>query len=305
MKGEDENLLAAAENGDLDAVKVALEEGADINVQNKFLKESALHIAASRGFLSIVQLLLENDADFLLLNATDMTALHLAARDGQTRVVEFLLETADQIPERILNDIISVASMSVYGRPEIVQMLEDYRVAQAKPSTDGDDKTDAILLEASENGNLDDVRKALEDGANVSVIDGRGMMPIHWAALRGHEQIVRALVDSNANVNSTNSAEWTPIMHASLEGHIGIVKLLLQKGAEVNARTYVSGTALMFASGRGHIEIVKLLLEAGADSSIEIEGTNDEDGMTALTYALREGHDAIVKILEKTRNPSK
>jgi ankyrin repeat protein len=304
MKSEDEMLLAAAESGNLDAVKNALEAGADINVRNEILKESALHLAASRGFLSIVQFLLEKDADFLLTNGTDMTALHLAARDGQTHVVEFLLETVEEIPERILNDVIHVASMSVYGRPEIVQMLEDYRVEQAKPSTGGGKLADTLLLEASENGNLDDARKAIENGANVNVIDGRGMMPIHWAALRGHMEIVRALVDGDADVNGTNSAEWTPIMHASLEGHSEIVKLLLESGAVVNARTYVSGTALMFASGRGHIEIVRMLLDAGANPSIEIEGTDDEDGMTALTYAIREGNDAIADVLRDVLDKS-
>jgi len=298
MTTHNDNLLAAAEEGNLDAIRGALESGADINAQNEFLKESALHIASSRGHLEIVKYLVENGAELLLTNGTDMTPLHLAARDGQTHVVAFLLARMESVPERVLNDVLHVASMSVYGRPEIVQMLDDFRTRQARPSTSGRENADSLLLEASESGNLSSVKQALEDGANVGIVDGRGMMPIHWAALRGHTQIVQALLENSADANSTNSADWTPVMHASFEGHIEIVKLLIENGADVNAKTFVSGTALIFAAGKGHAQIVKLLLKAGADPSIEIEGSDDEDGMTALAYARREGNFEIVELLE-------
>ncbi len=300
MATENDKLLAAAKAGNLEKVKEAIKSGANIDIQNEFMKNSALHIASSSGYLDIVRFLVENNADLLLTNGTDMTPLHLAARDGQVHVVEYLLEKVGNIPERVLNDAIHVASMSVYGKHEIVQMLEDFRVKQAKPSIDGKENADSILLEASESGNLESVQQVLDQGANVSVIDDRGMMPIHWASLRGHGQIVLALLDRKANVNSTNSAEWTPIMHASFEGHVEIVKLLLDRGANVNAKTYVSGTALMFAAGKGHIDVVQMLLSAGADPYIQIEGTESEDGMTALTYAIREGQEEIVEILKET-----
>ncbi|MHA2178747.1 MAG: ankyrin repeat domain-containing protein, partial [Candidatus Thorarchaeota archaeon] len=287
MTEENDKLLAASESGNIIAVEEALNAGAVIDAQNEFLKNSALHLAASKGHLDIVKFLVDSKANLLLTNGTDMTPLHLAARDGQTHVVKFLLEKMNKIPERILNDIIHVASMSVYGRPEIIQMLDDFRTVQARPSTSGKPKADSVLLEASEDGNQEDALQALKEGANVNVVDGRGMMPIHWAALRGHKQIVQILLENKAKVNSTNTAEWTPIMHASFEGYAEIVKMLLDEGAEVNARTYVSGTALMFAAGKGHIEIVRLLLDAGADATVEIDGSDDEDGTTAVEYARR------------------
>ncbi|MFW9976358.1 MAG: ankyrin repeat domain-containing protein [Candidatus Thorarchaeota archaeon] len=52
------------------------------------------------------------------------------------------------------------------------------------------------------------------------------------------------------------------------------------------------------------MHIVQLLLGAGADPLIQIEGTESEDGMTALTYAIREGHEEIVEILRETIQPS-
>ena len=299
MNNANENLLFAAENGDPEAVKVAIESGAEINTQTEFLKDSALHIASSKGYLDIVEYLVDNNADCLLVNGTDMTPLHLAARDGQTHVVKYLLAKIEKISERVLNDIIHVASVSVYGRPEIIQMLEDYRVAQVRPDTSAATGANELLLKASETGDLDGVLQACQSGADVSIVDGRGMMPIHWAALRGHSQVVIALLDNGANVEGKNTAGWTPIMHASLEGHPEIVKILLERGADVNARTIVSGTALMFASGKGHLEVVEVLLNAGADPLTQIEGTESDDGMTALFYAMRGGHLGIVEILRQ------
>ncbi|MFW9846967.1 MAG: ankyrin repeat domain-containing protein [Candidatus Thorarchaeota archaeon] len=302
MSDAKELLLNAAESGDLEGVKDAIEKGADIRATDEWMKQTALHKASSQGHVKIVEYLIEKGADALLLDAVDMTPLHLAARDGRTSVVEFLLGAVEDIPERILNDAKHVGTMSVTGNPIIVKMIEDYRFKTVKPSTEGDDSANDALLEAAHDGDLEGVIAALERGADVEAIDGRGMKSIHWAALRGHREIVLALLDNGADINGRNSAEWSPIMHASMEGHLDIVRLLIERDADVNAKTYVSGTALMFSSGNGHEEVVRTLLAAGADPSIEISGTDDENGYTALTYAIQYGQPHIAKILRALEN---
>ncbi|MHA2072722.1 MAG: ankyrin repeat domain-containing protein, partial [Candidatus Thorarchaeota archaeon] len=285
-----------------EGVKTALEQGADISTTDEWMKQTALHKAASQGHVEIVEYLIEKGADILKTDGVDMTPLHLAARDGRTRAAKCLLETPVQIPERILNDAMHVGTMSVTGNPVIVKMIEDYRVKMAKPSTSGRKDADSRLQEAAHDGNFEDVRLAIENGADVETIDGRGMKAIHWAALRGHKDIVEILLEKGADVNGKNTAEWTPIMHASMEGHIEIVKLLLKKGAKVNAQTYVDGTALMFASGNGHEEIVNLLLSVGADPRMKISGSDSEDGTTAIDYASRAGHMTIANMLLDARD---
>ncbi|MFW9908924.1 MAG: ankyrin repeat domain-containing protein [Candidatus Thorarchaeota archaeon] len=297
MRDIDRKLLDAVKNGDLDAVKQALEQGADINIKEEDFGDSPLHIACSNGDVAIAEYLLDNNADLLLMNRVDMTPLHLAARDGRASVVRLILSRAKEINERILNDVLHVASMSVYGTDEIVRMIDDFRTKQVRPSTDSLEDANALLLVASEDGDYAQATKALNEGADPNIQDGRGMRPLLWAALRGHLEIVESLLDNGANINGTNDADWTALMEASMEGHIEVVKLLLARGADVNAKTVVSGTALMFSSGTGHIEIVKLLLDHGADISIEISGTEDDDGMTALDYARRYGHPDIAELL--------
>jgi ankyrin repeat protein len=58
--------------------------------------KTALHIAAERGNLRIVQLLLEHEVDVDVADASGCTALHYAARGAHAEVVALLLaEGAD------------------------------------------------------------------------------------------------------------------------------------------------------------------------------------------------------------------
>jgi ankyrin repeat protein len=298
LSKEGKQLIEAAESGDLDGVKQALEDGVDINFKDEFFKDTALHKACSAGHLEVVELLIERGADMLLLNGVDFTPLHLAARDGRLGVVQLLLAKIESIPERLLNDAIHVASMSVSGSEIIVRALDDYRTKQVRPSTDSLESANGILLEASENGDIEAVQKSLADGADPNIKDGRGMRPLLWAALRGHLEIVKTLLEKGADINGTNTAEWTSLMEAAMEGHLDVVRFLIDQGADVNAKTFVSGTALMFSSGNGHIEVVKVLLENGADRTIQIEGSDGDDGKTALDYARQYGRWDVVELLQ-------
>ncbi|MCK5238486.1 MAG: ankyrin repeat domain-containing protein [Candidatus Thorarchaeota archaeon] len=300
MKEIDAQLIEAAANGDLESVKKAIENGADINAQEEDFRDTALHKASSAGHREVVEFLIENGADLLILNGVDFTPLHLAARDGRLSIVQLILDKIGSVPERILNDAIHVASMSVSSSEVIVRALDDFRTKQVKPSTSSLESANASLLEASEKGDIDTVVKVLSDGADPNIQDGRGMKPLLWAALRGHLEVVEYLLDNGADIHKTNTAEWTALMEAAMEGHLEVVKLLIKRGADVNATTFVSGTALMFSSGNGHIEVVKVLLENGADKSIEIDGTDGDDGKTALDYARQYGRWEVVELLEKS-----
>ena len=301
MNEANDLLLKSAESGDLEGVKIALEWGANVNIQDDLTKQSALHKASRKGHVMIVEYLLKNGANLSLRDTEHMTALHIATRDGSIELAKCILEMSEKIPESILSEAVDVGYLSATGNKALVKMIEDYKITMATPNTGGSEKADRQLLEASHDGNLEGVKSALKKDANVEVTDERGMKAIHWAALRGHTNIVALLLEKGADFNGKNVADWTPLMHSSLEGHIEIVKLLLNKGAQVNAMTPVSGTALLFASWNGHEEIVKLLLSAGADPTIELSGTDRDDGATAIDFARRTGHMSIVNLLLKSQ----
>jgi ankyrin repeat protein len=291
-------MIDAAEKGYLVEVKMAVEAGADINAKNDF-GDSALHLACDNGHLPVVKFLMEKGAEISLMNGIDMTPLHMAVRSGHTDIVRYICEKALPLTERVLNDVLTVARMSAYSNEIIYKLVYDYRIRMVRPSPADAGNAEELLLNSSESGDLDGVLKALEEGADPDVVDDRGMKPLTWAALRGHLDIVKHLVENGATVDGRNTAKWTPLMEAAMEGHLEIVQYLVEKGADVNATTIVTGTALMFSSGNGHIEIVKFLLENGADINVQIDGSDDDDGKTALDYAIQFNRPAVIKLLRE------
>ena len=78
-------LLVAALRGHDDAVKVLLENGADVGLTD-ITNSSALHVAAGYGRLKIVRMLLEAKVDVNGRDAGGSTPLHVAAQQGQSEV---------------------------------------------------------------------------------------------------------------------------------------------------------------------------------------------------------------------------
>ena len=78
-----EQLITAAETGDLPAVKQAVQQGADIHANNDY----ALRVDAENGYLSVVTYLVQLGAD---IHAFYDWALCCAADNGHTDVVEYL-----------------------------------------------------------------------------------------------------------------------------------------------------------------------------------------------------------------------
>uniref|UniRef100_A0A8C5STF7 Uncharacterized protein n=1 Tax=Laticauda laticaudata TaxID=8630 RepID=A0A8C5STF7_LATLA len=87
-------LMMAAENGQTNTVEVLVSSAkADLTLQDK-RKNTALHLACSKGHEASALLILEKITDRNLINATNtalQTPLHVAARNGLTVIVQELL----------------------------------------------------------------------------------------------------------------------------------------------------------------------------------------------------------------------
>jgi hypothetical protein len=152
------------------------------------------------------------------------------------------------------------------------------------------------LLEASEKGDVEKVKKLLKEGADLNAKNWFGWTPLHLAAYNGHIEVVKLLIEKGANVNARNNGD-TPLHLAAENGHIEVVKLLIEKGANVNAKGSSGWTPLHEAANDGHIEVVRLLLEHGAEPNIK-----DVWGKTAIDLAREEGYFDIVELIEKFKS---
>ena len=121
------------------------------------------------------------------------------------------------------------------------------------------------LLKAARSGDIEQVKKCIERGANIEANDP------NYGEAKDHHAYGK-----------------TALMHAAEKGHLSIAKLLIERGANVNAKnTSYGGTALAGAAFMGHIKIVKLLIDNGADF-------RDHD---TLVDAVKQGHMETVKLL--------
>ena len=92
----------------------------------------------------------------------------------------------------------------------------------------------------------------------------------------------------------------TPLIIAAHNGHLNSVKILLGYGADVDARGTLKiadevrkgCTPLSAAAASGHLDVVKLFINKGAFVDLQ-----DEDGDTAVHYAVKGGHLEIVSEL--------
>jgi len=83
-------LFAASQNGHAEAVKVLLEDGADVNKQNKY-GTTSLFLAAQIGNREIVEALLSFGADVNIINHKRNAPIFPASEHGFVDIVEMLI----------------------------------------------------------------------------------------------------------------------------------------------------------------------------------------------------------------------
>lgn len=123
----------------------------------------------------------------------------------------------------------------------------------------------------------------------------RAMVPSHLykAANGGNLDDVRRMLDEGVDPDTRGVDGWTPLMIASAEQHPQVVKELLSKGADPNALNSAGRSALMFAARYGNLEIARMLLEAGADPDLK----NTETDWPALCAAAAYGRLPMARLL--------
>jgi FOG: Ankyrin repeat len=75
------------------------------------------------------------------------------------------------------------------------------------------------VLRAVKDSNLTMVRRCLERGANLEVVDGSGLSALHWAVLGDHVQITSVLLNHSADPNMRTSLQNTPLHRAARVGN--------------------------------------------------------------------------------------
>lgn len=123
-------LYLAAYEGHLEACKVLIEAGADVNFKREGDESTPLHAAASEGHLEVCRLLLDHGADVNAQQSEEgysYTPLHAAARYGQAEVCTLLLERgADPTLRDSFNEETPAELAWSKGRDEAYDAITDF-----------------------------------------------------------------------------------------------------------------------------------------------------------------------------------
>ncbi|CAD7700408.1 unnamed protein product [Ostreobium quekettii] len=134
-----------------------------------------------------------------------------------------------------------------------------------------------MLLDAAGDGDVDEVKQLLEDGADVNTTDASGNTPLILGTADGSIEVVRVLLDAGADINAQGAFEGTALRFAVSVGVAAIVELLVVEGADTEIPDVDGATPLYAAVVLDELSMVKILLEADADAN-----TVAGDGSTAL-----------------------
>ncbi|MFL6207401.1 MAG: ankyrin repeat domain-containing protein [Pyrinomonadaceae bacterium] len=126
------------------------------------------------------------------------------------------------------------------------------------------------LSTAASEGNLAEVRAALQAGANVNGHLDDSAPPLPLAVSNSHTEVARLLLDNGAEINIGNGLHWPPLYNAIYRHDTETVNLLLARGAKFTWACDFDGhrlrTPLQFAEEQGYDDIAELLDEAGASN---------------------------------------
>ena len=228
-------LQVAANKGHLEAVNLLLRAKANPNIQNIF-EETLLYQASSDGNLKLASLLLEAQADPNMANSDGNTPLHIAISNHHFQIIDLLLAAKADLTRR-------------------------------------------------------------------SAV-GCGETPLITASVSGYSEAVERLLQEKADPNVQATTGETPLLFASKYSHLGIVRMLLKAGANPNLQNINGITALHLASENGtenvHVQVIKTLLEAGADPTIQ-----NRHKTTPIHIASQCGHLEVLEMLVETKgNPT-
>lgn len=118
-----QKLFDAVVKGNIEQVKAALSEGADINYKDKREGNTPLIWAAHGGHIEIARLLIQKGADVNAVTSSGGTPLIYAAKFGNVEIVKLLLETGAKMDARE-DGKSAVEWARTYGKDEIVKELE-------------------------------------------------------------------------------------------------------------------------------------------------------------------------------------
>mmetsp|Transcript_55 Transcript_55/g.92 ORF Transcript_55/g.92 Transcript_55/m.92 type:complete len:251 (-) Transcript_55:170-922(-) len=170
----DTPLHKAVENEQTALVQWLLEQGVMPNVKDTH-GVTPLHVAAIKGYVSLVQLLLDSDNTVKkVTDANGDTAVHWACTKGHLEVLDLLLSRGAALDVSNKQGWTALHRASYNGRPEVLERLLNAGASLHAVNQDGN----TALHLAAHNNHLGAISMLLKWGAKTDMRNNDGLAPV-------------------------------------------------------------------------------------------------------------------------------
>ncbi len=208
-----------------------------LSINNAFSQE--IFPAVMHGDLDRVKILIEEHPEWA--NATSWggwTPLHRASQFGHGDIVGFLILKGSHLEAKTDLGMTPLYAAIMGQKSEVVKQLINKGADVFAVRNEGE----TMLHIAAAMGQKDIVELLISKGLEVDVTRRYGITPLHLASVFGHKTTVEALISNGADIDRKNDNGSTALHLASAAGETQTVALLKEKGVSDAPEEYVKIT---------------------------------------------------------------
>ncbi|MEO6516832.1 MAG: ankyrin repeat domain-containing protein [Steroidobacteraceae bacterium] len=265
-------LVFAARTGNIDAARVLLEGGADVNQTTRYGWSPLLAATQNQNY-QMGKFLIEHGANVNLANKGGWTPLYLATDNRNIEGGDYPTRTAD------MDSLAYITYLLDKGADVNARITESTETRTVFTNQWLDEEGATAFLRAAQSGDLELLKLLVSRGANPKINTALGVTPLAAAAGIGW-------VEGVTKEHSTNET-------------VEAVKYLLSLGISPNFQADTGRVALHGAAHKGATEVVKVLVAAGARMDVQDFGNTDNRGspeLRAHTWLPIDYADGLVRV---------
>ncbi|XP_059576001.1 ankyrin repeat domain-containing protein 24 isoform X3 [Alligator mississippiensis] len=243
----DEKLLQAVDYNDAERVTTLLVRKGLIPTKLDSEGKSAFHLAATRGNVDCLEVMLAHGVDAMTKDSSGYNALHLSAKHGHPQCVSKLLQASCPVDVTDSCGRTALHHAAVSGCISCSEILCDFK-------------------------------------ASLNIRDKDGSTPLLLAAKMSHSELCRYLLHRGASVNSRDQQGRTALMLACEHGSVETVEVLIHAGARVTTVDAMGHDAIHYSTATGNALIQHYLQDAAQCRSwASEESSMDQVSQTSST----------------------
>jgi uncharacterized protein len=249
-------LVYAARTGSIEAARVLLDGGADVNQTTRYGWSPLLAATQNQNY-QMAKFLIERGADVNRANKGGWTPLYLATDNRNIEGGDYPTRTAD------MDSLAFISYLLDKGADINARITESTETRTVFTNQWLNEEGATAFLRAAQSGDLALLKLLVARGADPKINTKLGVTPLAVAAGIGW-------VESVTSEHSTNET-------------VEAVKYLLSLGLDPNFQADTGRVALHGAAHKGATEVVKVLVAAGARMDVRDFGNTDNRGSPELS----------------------